>query len=266
MTFLDKLERRIGFIAIPGLIRLVVAFTALVYVLLFVNPQIFDILELKPERIRNWEIWRLITYIFSPRGIGQPGPMQPLWVLFALWFLWYLGERLEGAWGAFRTTLYFLVGMLGTTIAAFIFGAQFSNTMLAASIFFAAATLCPDEVIYVLMILPMKLKWLAWIAAAFLLLGFITGPVSEKAAMIAALSNYLLFFGPEAIQQARHRKEVAGRRQRFEIQSRSDEEPLHKCKTCGATELSDPNREFRVARDGEEYCLEHLPKPANAPV
>ena len=94
----------------------------------------------------------------------------------ALWFLWYIGEKVEGGWGAFRTTLYFLVGMIGTTIAAFIFGAQFSNTMLAASLFFAAATLCPDEVIYVLFILPMKLKWLAWIAAAFLLLGFITGP------------------------------------------------------------------------------------------
>ena len=39
-----------------------------------------------------------------------------------------------------------------------------------------------------------------------------------------------------------------------------------KCATCGATELTDPNLEFRVARDGEEYCLAHLPRPANAPV
>jgi len=266
MSFLDKLERRIGFIAIPGLIRLVVAFTALVYTLTFLNPEIFNLLDLDPKRIGHGEIWRLVTYIFIPKGIGRPGSLQPLWVLMALWFLWYIGEKVEGAWGAFRTTLYFLVGMIGTTIAAFIFGAQFSNTMLAASIFFAAATLCPDEVIYVAFILPMKLKWLAWITAAFLLLGFITGPLAGKAAMIAAFSNYLLFFGPEAIQQVRHRKEVAGRRKQFEVQSRSDEEPLHKCATCGATELTDPNREFRVSRDGEEYCLEHLPKPADAPV
>jgi hypothetical protein len=59
---------------------------------------------------------------------------------------------------------------------------------------------------------------------------------------------------------------VAVRRQRFEIQSRSEEEALHKCKTCGATELTDPSLEFRVARDGEEYCLAHLPRPASAPV
>ena len=37
------------------------------------------------------------------------------------------------------------------------------------------------------------------------------------------------------------------------------DEPLHKCATCGATELTDPNLEFRVSRDGEEYCMQHLP-------
>lgn len=266
MTVLDKLERRIGFIAIPGLIRIVVGFTALVYVLTFLNPEIFSILDLKPERIGHGEIWRLVTYIFIPRGTGGAGLLQPLWVVFALWFLWFIGEKLEAAWGAFPFTLYFLVGMIGTTIAAFLFGAQFSNSMLAASIFFATAWFCPDEVIYILFILPVKFKWLAWFMAAFLLLGFASGPLSEKAAMIAAFSNFLIFFGPEIVRQVRHRQETSSRRKRFEVQSRPEEEALHKCATCGATELTDPSLEFRVARDGEEYCLAHLPRPANAPV
>jgi membrane associated rhomboid family serine protease len=124
MQFLDKLERRLGFIAIPGLFRIVIAFTALVYVLTFLNPEILSILDLKPDRIRQGEVWRLLTYIFIPRGIGGTGLLQPLWVVFALWFIWVIGEKLEAAWGAFRTTLYFVVGMIGTTIAAFIFGAQ----------------------------------------------------------------------------------------------------------------------------------------------
>jgi hypothetical protein len=68
------------------------------------------------------------------------------------------------------------------------------------------------------------------------------------------------------IQHLRQRKEIAVRRQRFETQARPDDEPLHRCATCGATELTDPSLEFRVARDGEEYCLAHLPRPANAPV
>ncbi len=81
-------------------------------------------------------------------------------------------------------------------------------------------------------------------------------------ALVAALANYLIFFGPEIIHDARHRGEVSARRKRYAQSSRSEAEPLHKCAVCGATELSDPNLDFRVARDGEEYCMAHLPKAA----
>jgi membrane associated rhomboid family serine protease len=234
MRLLDKLERRIGFIAIPGLIRAVVTLNVLVFILVYLNKGFDSYLALDIARIRAGEVWRLITYIFVPQM------SHPLMVLIALWFLWFIGDGLERAWGPFRLSLYFLVGVIGTTVA--------------------------EEVIYVFFILPLKIKWIAWVYAAFLLLAFVTQSNSYRMALIAALSNYLIFFGPEVIQQVRHRKEVAGRRKRFEIQSRGDEESLHKCATCGATELSDPNLEFRVASDGEEYCLAHLPRPANAPV
>jgi len=260
MRYLDKLERRIGFIAIPGLIRAIVTLNVLVFVLVYLNKGFDSYLALDIARIRAGEVWRLITYIFVPQM------SHPLLVLIALWFLWYVGDRLEQAWGPFRVTLYFLVGMVGTTAAALLSNSQFSNQMLFTTLFFAFAHFYPEEVIYVFFILPLKIKWIAWVYAGFLLLAFVTESNSYRLALIAALGNYFIFFGPETIQKVRQRKEVASRRKRFEIESRSDEEPLHKCKTCGATEVSDPNREFRVARDGEEYCLEHLPKPANAPV
>ena len=150
--------------------------------------------------------------------------------------------------------------MIGTTIAAFLFGSNFSNGMVITSLFFAFARFYPDEIIYILFILPVKIKWLAWIYAAFLMLGFFLGPNSYRAALIAAFINYFIFFGPEIIHQARHRRDVSTRRKRFETDSRSPVETLHRCAVCGATELSDPNLDFRVARDGEEYCMAHLPK------
>jgi membrane associated rhomboid family serine protease len=260
MRLLDKLERRLGFIAIPGLIRAIVALNVLVFILVYFNKGFDSYLALDIPRIRAGEVWRLVTYIFVPQM------SHPLLVLIALWFLWFIGDGLERAWGPFRLTLYFLVGMIGTTVAALLSSSQFSNQMLFTTLFFAFAHFYPEEVIYVFFILPLKIKWIAWAYAAFLLLAFVTQSNSYRMALIAALSNYLIFFGPEVIQQVRHRKEVAGRRKRFEIQSRGDEEPLHKCATCGATELSDPNLEFRVASNGEEYCLPHLPRPANAPV
>jgi membrane associated rhomboid family serine protease len=254
MTWLDKLERRAGFLAIPGLMRIVVGFTALVFALVWFNPGFGSVLELDPARIRHGEIWRLVTYIFLPRTASF------LWIILFLWFLWFIGDGLEQAWGAFRLTLYFFVGMIGTTAAAFFFGARFSNSMLFASLFYAFARFYPDQVIYVLFILPVKIKWLAWVSAAFLLFGFFVNSSSYRMALVAAFVNYLIFFGPEIIHEARHRGEVSARRKRFARQSRSEAEPLHKCAICGATELSDPNLDFRVARDGEEYCIAHLPR------
>ena len=254
MTLLDKLERRFGFLGIPGLIRIIVGFNALVFVLVRLNPDFVSVLNLDPARIRHGEVWRLVTYIFIPQTFSF------LWIVFVLWFLWFIGDGLERAWGSFRLTLYFLVGMIGTTVAAFFFGSNFSNGMLIASLFFAFARFYPDDVIYILFILPVKIKWLAWVVAAYLLLGFVLRPNSYRAALIAAFANYFIFFGPEIIHQARHRHEVSTRRRRFEDHSRSTDDALHHCAVCGATELTDPNLDFRVASDGEEYCMAHLPK------
>jgi membrane associated rhomboid family serine protease len=253
MNLLDKLERRFGFLGIPGLMRIIVGFTALVWALVWLNPDFRLALNLDPGRIRHGEVWRLFTYIFLPQTFS-------FWIILVLWFLWWIGEGLERAWGAFRLTLYFFVGMIGTTAAAFFFGSNFSNSMLIASLFFAFARFYPDETIYILFILPAKIKWIAWAMAAILVAKFFFGPMSYRMALVAAFANYLIFFGPEMIYEARHRKEVSTRRRRFESDTRSEAEPLHKCAVCGATELSDPNLDFRVARDGEEYCMAHLPK------
>jgi len=238
---------------VPGLIRIIVTLNALVFGLVLLNPGFENFLSLDMARIRSGEVWRLVTYIFVPQI------HHFLFVAVALWFLWFIGDGLERAWGPFRLTIYFIVGMIGTTIAAVFTDAQFSNRMLFTTIFFAFAFFYPEEVIYLFFILPVKIKWLAWVYGGFLFLGFMVQTNSYRLGLIAALSNYFIFFGPQMLHQFRHRHEVADRRKRFEMQTSSADEPLHKCATCGATEHTDPNLEFRVSRDGEEYCMQHLP-------
>jgi hypothetical protein len=267
MTLLDRLERRLGFLRIPGLLRYVAAFTAVVFLFYKLQPSYLSLIDLDPNAVRHGEVWRLVTYIFIPQ-LGSLIP-TPDWfnAAFYIFFLVWVGDRLEQAWGSFRLNLYFLIGMIGTTIAAFFFGTSFSNAMLVSSIFFAFARFYPDVVIYFAYILPLKVKWMAWAYAAILCWKFVFGTMQFRSAVIAALVNYLIFFGRDLFHEAKQRQEVSTRRQRFDADVRdATKDPLHCCKTCGRTELSDPDLEFRVARDGEEYCMQHLPSAqATAP-
>src|SRR5437868_11023424 len=64
MTLLDKLERRIGFLAVPGLLRYVGFLTALVFVLEKVNPGYLRLLDLDPVAVMHGEVWCMMTYFF----------------------------------------------------------------------------------------------------------------------------------------------------------------------------------------------------------
>ena len=231
--------------------------------LAFLNQHFVTMLDLDiAEMIDRGQVWRLVHLHFRPAlarpagaqlsaDLGRGRSVVPL-------VHWRTVSR--RAWGAFRLTLYFLVGMIGTTVAAFLFDASFSNPMLAASLFFAFAWFYPDEVIYVFFILPMKIKWLAWISAGFLLLGFVTGTNvlpdgAHRGASLTISSSLDRIFSIRCAIARKSPRAASVSKSR----SRSDAEPLHRCATCGATELSDPNLEFRVSRDGEEYCMAHLP-------
>src|SRR5438445_7304414 len=148
MAWLDKLERRFGFLGIPGLIRIIVGFNALVFVLVRLNPDFVSVLNLDPAHIRHGEVWRLVTYIFIPQTFSF------LWIVFVLWFLWFIGDGLERAWGSFRLTLYFLVGMIGTKAAAFFFAGNFSNSILIAYPFYAFVRYSPHAVTCLLLTSP----------------------------------------------------------------------------------------------------------------
>jgi hypothetical protein len=258
MSWIDRAEARFGHLAIPNLLRIIAGFSALVFVLYKLNPGWLDTLWLDPAAVKRGEVWRLVTYVFIPQIGGQV--FDWLFALLYVWYIWWLGEGLEEAMGSFKLNLFYLLGMLGTTVAAFFFGAGFSTFMLNSSLFFAFARFFPEMVIYFMMILPLKVKWLAWIYGALLLFGFLTSPLAYKFAVVAAFSNYLVFFGREIFQAAALRREVSTRRRRFEEATSVDAGlAMHRCEVCGRTEIDEPHLDFRVSRDGHEYCVDHLP-------
>ena len=263
MKWIDRAERNFGHLAIPNLIRGITAFNALVFVLYKMNPRVLELLALDPQAVKHGEVWRLVTYVFIP-SVG--GPIID-WLVAALyiWYLWWLGDGLESAMGSFRVNLFYLLGMLGTTAAAFFSGADFATAMLNSSLFFAFARFYPEAMIYLMALVPVKVKWIAWFSGFWLVFGFVFGRWDYRIALLAAFANYFLFFGREIFQDAALRRTAHARRVKYESAQRSDDEALHRCEVCGRTESVAPELEFRVAKDGHEYCTEHLPKTAPTP-
>ena len=262
MSWISWLEARAGFLGIPRLMQMIALLNGLVYLLYLVQKSYVFALLLIPERILHGEVWRLVSYIFVPAmllGGGNPA-LQPLFLFVYLWFLVWMGDALEHAWGPFRVTLYYVLGMVGVTIAAFVFGVSaLSAFLLNLSLFFAFATLYPDVQIYVLFVLPLKVKWLALVSLAPLILQLLLGSLSTKAAILVSFLNYFVFFGPAIYSKMRTGTATEIRRRKHESKATS-EDTLHRCVVCKRTERDSPELEFRVSRNGEEYCLEHLPK------
>jgi membrane associated rhomboid family serine protease len=246
------LARWFPWLGTPGLLKAVVLLNALTFLLVTANPAYGDVLSLDAAKIMQGEVWRLVTYIFVPET------RSVFWILFALLFLWFLSTMLEDMWGPLKLNVFYLLGMAGCTVAAFFFGGGPSNTFLNLSLFFAFATIAPDYEVFLFFIARVKIKYIAWVMAGIFGLQFLVLPVSAKMAMAASLANYLLFFGPASIRGRWTTRRNAKKLNRFK--SAQTESTLHRCASCGRTELSDPDLDFRVSDSGEEFCREHLPK------
>ncbi len=249
--FLQKLERRFGWLAIPGLTRVLVMLNALVFVLLLYNEAFFSALYFNPYLVASGQIWRVVTFLFVPET------MEPVFLLLALYFLWIIGDGLEDAWGAFRLTFFYLLSAALSVGAAFLVGSSTSSMYINTALFLSFATLYPNFTVLLFFILPVSVKWLAWIAFGFVVYEFVFGGLPHRAAIIAAAIPYVLYFAPFFLARWRDAAEVHIRRAQFEDDSHHSD-TLHLCAECGATELSHPDRSFRVGADDRELCEECL--------
>ena len=139
MKFLDRLERKFGKYAISGLMTYIVIGNAAVFILNYLMPSlnIISKLALIPALVYKGQIWRLITFIFIPPNFSI------IFIFFSLYFYYILGSGLEELWGSFKLNVYYLVGMVGTIIAALITGYS-DATHLNLSLFLAFAYLFPN--------------------------------------------------------------------------------------------------------------------------
>lgn len=201
MKWIYRFEYKFGRHAIENLMYYIVGGMAVVFIMdiIFSMSGIFDdetslysLLCFNRAMIFKGQVWRLVSFIFLPPDSSM------LFMIFALYFYYHIGTSLESAWSSFRFNMYYFVGVICTVIFGLITGFT-TNSYLNLSLFFAYAMLFPDNQLYVFFVIPVKIKYLALLDAAFFVLSFIYVGFAYKIALIVAVGNFLLFFWDDII-------------------------------------------------------------------
>ena len=199
MNWLNKLERKFGRFAIRNLTLYLIAGYVIGFCAYYFTPNILSMLTLEPGYILRGQVWRLFTWILVP-----PSGNVFSVIIMAL-FYYSLGTMLERTWGTFRFNVYIFSGILFTVLGAFLLyfiyggnvvglGYYFSTYYINLSIFLAFAMSYPDMKVLLYFIIPIKMKWMALVYAAFILYDLVRGNLAIRVAIIASLLNFIVFF------------------------------------------------------------------------
>lgn len=252
MSLISNLESKFSRFAIPGLVQVIALFQVLVLLMvMFMSPEgataYLLFLELNPARVMQGEVWRLLTHVFIP------GNFSLVWALVGTLFMMWIGRSLDEAWGAFRVNLYIFGWMFVVTLGALVFGWPAPGLFLYQSLLFAFATLFPNEEINFYFILPIKMKWVAALAAGMTAFTVVREP-ALLLPVLAGHLNYLVVFGPGFVSERARMAQVAARRGRFESAQLPQGTFFHQCSVCKKTEIDDSHLDFRVLDSGDEIC------------
>lgn len=266
MNFFRKLEYKFGKYAIHNLMYYIILLYGAGIVMSLMNPYFYQMyLSLNAEAILHGQVWRLVTFLICPPSSGI------FFNLIAMFLYYSLGTTLERTWGTFRFNVYFIMGILGHIVAAFLIyfitGVSYplSTYYLNNSLFLAFAVTFPEMQFYLMGILPIKAKWLGFFYGLTFLYEFVAGNIVARIGIGLSLLNFVIFFALTRNYKSISPRELK-RKQNFKESTKKAEIQKiklshHKCAICGKTDEDDKNLEFRFCskcEGGLEYCMDHL--------
>ena len=257
---------------ISNLMRVVVIGNIIVYFLMLLSDySAIRFLTFNLEGLLHGEIWRILTYVFVPAYSGAFS------LIISLYFYYWIGSTLENRWGTVRFNLYYIGGVLltavGVTIASLITG-QYGLSIAGAeyvnlSMFLAFAAMFPDAQVLLFFLIPIKIKWLAWLDGGLFAVNIITslmhGNIVGVIVPLLALLNFAIFIWPE-VHYRTERFRYQRRPQTIQFkkavaQQQKDKGYHHKCCVCGRTDTDYPNLQFRYCSKCAGYhcfCEDHI--------
>lgn len=244
-------EDRFGAFPLKNITWGIIVGQVITYITLTFYPGLLGFMELQGSKVISGELWRLCTFLIVPIG------SSPIWVVLQWYAMYLFGTALEQVWGAFRFFLYLFVGYVATLIGALIIpDSIFTNAYVFGSLFLAFAYLNPEFTVYVFFIVPVKVKWLAYLTWFGLVLSFLTGGASSRIQTMLLVANFLTFFGRDIMRYIRGKAQSMSS---AEDESQPNGQTYMKCVRCGATERND--KIFYTCRDCKpflQYCEDHI--------
>ncbi len=267
---------------IPNLMLYIAIGNLIVYVLSVIDPSnvVYRYLCFSRSSILHGQVWRLVTYIFTYL-LDTSG-----WSFFlaavSLFCYYQFGKILESYWGVFRFNLYYLAGVVLTDLAAIVLGSGADATALNLSLFLAVATIAPEARVLLFFVIPIKMKYMAWVYLGFSVLNVamylrLYGLLSFAWLLpVVPLLNYFLFFGSDIknifpntwrVKPRKNYRTTAAHEKpnadwAASYRSKTGEKPYrHKCTVCGRTDTDYPNLEFRYCSKCSGYycyCIDHI--------
>ena len=176
---------------IPNLIKYVTIANVVFWIIGAVNPTLLSYLAFNPAYILHGQIWRLVTFALYPPSTG-------ILAFLVFYFYYLIGSTLERCWGTPQFNIYFFSGVILTVIYGFavyfITGRSFNLSM-----FFSIAVLFPNMQVLLFYIIPVKIKYLAYIDAALFVYGVFTTRFPANLLPVVATINFFIFCGGDLL-------------------------------------------------------------------
>ncbi|HVT43985.1 MAG TPA: rhomboid family intramembrane serine protease [Thermoanaerobaculia bacterium] len=139
------------------------------------------------SRFLGGEFWRLFTYPFLQSG--------PIALFFNLLILYIMGSAVEEEYGTRNFVLFILLSVVGSAAVALVLGTPLLGSFfISFPLLFIFATMVPDQVFYLFFILPVKVKWLAYIGVGYLILQVLGRSPIGIAAFGGSAITYLVYY------------------------------------------------------------------------
>ncbi len=176
-----------------------------IYILLFLTVAFFFLEYQDPQKyarlfafdrgaVASGQFWRLFTYQFTQSGQGWFAFPRPLVLFLTMLLLYLMGSAVEEEWGTSRFLAFFTISTLVSAGTAAIFGVTLLGSFFVNfSLLFLYASVFPQQTFYLLGVLPVRIRWIAYLAAGMLIVGVFMGSPTNVAAMTGAMASYAFF-------------------------------------------------------------------------